>query len=326
METRADMLSPDAGADAPATAILVNRQSGTVRSMGEDAARALLSGAFGGKAELFLVSGSDVAQTVRELLSSGRFAQIVVGGGDGTVASVGSMLAGSGIAMGILPMGTMNLMANALGMSTDLGQALAQLETASARSVDAARAGERLFLHHISFGIQPRIVRIRERLGYSTRLTKMLSGMRALLSVLLRPKSHRLALEIDGRPRLIKAPALIVSNNIYEDSAWLKQAVLDEGLLGIYALLPMSRLALLRLTLDLLRGRWRDNLNVAEEHGRAVTIHISRRRFGRLRRRIWASIDGELALLDLPLRIESQPGALRMLVPAPPATEPAGGT
>ena len=325
METRAD-ISPDAGARAPATAILVNRQSGTVRSMGEEAARALLSEAFDGKAELHLVSGAEVEQTVRDVLASGRFTQIVVGGGDGTVASVGGMLAGSGIAMGILPMGTMNLMAKALGMSADLGHALSQLETANQQNVDAARAGERLFLHHISFGLQPRIVRIRERLGYSTRLTKMLSGLRALMSVMLRPRYHRLHVEVDGRPRLVKAPALIVSNNIYEDSAWLKQAALDEGLLGIYALLPISRLALLRLALDLLRGRWRDNLNIAEEHGREVTLLIGRRRFGRLRRRIWASIDGELALLDLPLRIRSEPGALRMLVPAPSAAEASGGT
>jgi diacylglycerol kinase family enzyme len=228
--------------------------------------------------------------------------------------------------MGILPMGTMNLMAKALGMSADLGEALAQLESAEARDVDAARAGERLFLHHVSFGIQPRIVRIRERLGYNSRLTKMLAGLRALLSVLLRPKASRLRLEIDGRPREIKAPALIVSNNIYEDSAWLKQAQLDEGLLGIYALQPMSRLALLGLARDLLRGRWRDNLNVSEEHGRSVTIGINRRRFGRLRRRIWASIDGELSLLDLPLRITSEPGAVRMLVPRPKEMGPAGGT
>jgi diacylglycerol kinase family enzyme len=60
----------------------------------------------------------------------------------------------------------------------------------------------------------------------------------------------------------------------------------------------MSRLALLRLALDLLRGRWRDNLNIAEEHARSVQITFSRRRFGRRKRSIWASIDGELSLLD----------------------------
>jgi diacylglycerol kinase family enzyme len=317
-ETR-NIQSPVEGR-AGLTAVLVNRQSGTVRSMGEDAARALVHDAFGGEAELFLVSGAEVEAKVLRLAESGRFSRIVVGGGDGTVASVAGLLAGSGLAMGILPLGTMNLMAKAIGMSADPAQALEQLRHAREESVDAARVGGRLFLHHVSFGIQPRMVRIRERLGYSSRLTKMLAGARALFSVLLKPQSQRLSLALDGEQRDVKAPALIVSNNIYEDSAWLKQSRLDEGLLGVYALKPMSRLAFMRLALDLLRGRWRDNLNIAEDHARSVRIEISRRRLGRRRRRIWASIDGELSLLALPVTITSEPAALSMLVPRPSTT------
>jgi diacylglycerol kinase family enzyme len=297
------------------TAIIVNRQSGTVRGMGEDAASALLNGAFGGDADIILVSGAEVEPTVRRILDGGGHDRIIVGGGDGTVASIAGHLAGTGLTMGILPFGTMNLMAKTIGMSGDLAEALEQLQHAEPQKIDAARAGGRVFLHHVSFGLQPRIVRIREKLGYSSRLTKILAGTRALISVLLKPQSQRLSLEVDGRSRDIKAPVLIVSNNIYEDSAWLKQAKLDEGLLGVYALKPMSRLALLRVAMDLLRGRWRDNLNIAEEHARSVQVAFSRRRFGRRKRSIWASIDGELSLLDLPLTITSEPGVLSMLVP-----------
>ena len=50
------------------TAIIVNRQSGTVRGMGEDAARALLHGAFGSGADILLVSGAEVEPTVRRIL------------------------------------------------------------------------------------------------------------------------------------------------------------------------------------------------------------------------------------------------------------------
>lgn len=301
------------------TAIIVNLQSGTVRSMGEEMALTLLRGAFSEAADIQLVSGADVEPTVRRVLASGRCERIIVGGGDGTVTSVAGLVAGTGVAMGILPFGTMNLMAKTIGMSGDLAEALEQLQSAQPRMVDAARAGDRLFLHHVSFGLQPRIVRIREKLGYSSRLTKILAGARALFSVLLKPQSQRLSLAIDGRHADIKAPALLVSNNIYEDSAWLRPAKLDEGLLGVYALKPMSRLALLRLTLDLLRGRWRDNLNIAEEHARSVQIVFSRRRFGRLRHNIWASVDGELSLLELPLTITSEPGVLSLLVPRPSA-------
>jgi len=304
---------------APArTAVIVNRKSGTVRSMGEEAARAMIAAAFGTGAEVLLVAPSEIEPTIQRLTQGGGISRIIVGGGDGTVASVAGLLAGSGIAMGILPLGTMNLMAKTIGLSANPAEALQQLREAEPRSVDAARIGGRLFLHHISFGIQPRILRMRERLGYSSRLTKMLSGFRALVSVFLKPQSQRLTLAVDGARREIKSPALIVSNNIYADADWLRQARLDQGLLGVLALKPMSRLAFLRLALDLFRGRWRDNLNIAEEHARSVTIEISRRRFGRKRRSIWASIDGELSLLDLPVTITSEPGAVCMLTPRQP--------
>lgn len=302
------------------TAILVNRQSGTVRSMGEEAVSTLLKDAFGSEADIHLVKGAEVDGVVTRLLREGRHARIIVGGGDGTVASVAGLVAGSDVAMGILPLGTMNMMAKAIGLSAVLAEAAEQLKTAGIQNVDAARAGGRLFLHHVSFGIQPRMSRIRERLGYSSRLTKMLAGVRALFSVLLKPQSQRMSLMIDGKPVAIKAPALIVSNNIYDNSMWLKQIELDRGLLGLYALKPMSRMAFLGLAFDLLRGRWRDNLNVTEEHARRVTIARSRRRFGRLRRSMWATLDGELTLFDLPLTITSEPGVVRMLVPRSPSS------
>jgi diacylglycerol kinase family enzyme len=308
------------------TAIIVNRQSGTVRGMGADAARALIEGAFGSGADILLVSGAEVEPTVKRILDGGGHDRIIVGGGDGTVTSIAGQLAGTGVSMGILPFGTMNLMAKSIGMSGDLAEALEQLQHAQPQKMDAARASGRLFLHHVSFGLQPRIVRIREKLGYNSRLTKILAGMRALIGVLLKPQSQRLSLEVDGRRSDIKAPVLIVSNNIYEDSAWLRQAKLDEGLLGVYALKPMSRLALIGVALDLLRGRWRENLNISEEHARRVQVAFSRRRrFGRRKRSIWASIDGELSLLDLPLDITTEPGVLSLLVPLPgtlPGTSP----
>ena len=302
---------------AQATAILINRQSGTVRSMGEDAVRALVAGAWQGEAlpQLFLIDGSEVEATVRRLIGERAITRLIVGGGDGTITSVAGLLSGTGIAMGIMPLGTMNLLANALGISADPAKALRQMHGAVTRRIDAARAGDELFLHHISIGIQPRMVKIREKLGYSSRLTKMLAGLRAMAAVLLNPQSQKLRLPLDGRLLEVKAPALLVSNNVYENSAWLKQAALDEGVLGIYMVKPMSGLAYLRLALDLLRGRWRDNLNVREDRARTVTIE-RRRRFGRRAKSLRATIDGELRLLPLPLTITSAPAALDVLVPA----------
>lgn len=125
------------------TAILINRQSGTVRSMGEDAVRALVAEAWQGEAapQLFLIDGSGVDATVRRLIEQRAITRLIVGGGDGTITSVAGMLAGSGIAMGILPLGTMNLLANALGISADpprrCGRCMARWPPASTRRARA---------------------------------------------------------------------------------------------------------------------------------------------------------------------------------------------
>lgn len=304
------------------TALIVNRQSGTVRSMGEDAVRQLIEDAFHGDdetVEVTFADGANVQAEIRRVVEAGRIQRLIVGGGDGTVTSAASLVAKRGIALGVLPLGTMNLMAKTLGMAADPAQALAQLRDAVPVPADAGSAGGRLFLHHVSFGIQPRIVKIREKLGYNSRLTKMLSGLRAILAVVVSHRPMRLWLKIGGHTVETRTPALVVSNNLYENSMMLKQARLDEGVLGIYALKPMSFGAYLRLTFDLLRGRWRENLNVTERRATAVQL-VRRKLYGRSARSIKATIDGELTLFELPLTIACVPGAVTLLVPraAPP--------
>lgn len=295
------------------TAVVINRQAGTVRSMGETAARQLIADALGAEADVALIDGAGIEDHIQQLLRDG-IDRLIVGGGDGTLASAAGLVAGSQTALGILPLGTMNLMAQTIGMAADPTTALVQLREAEVKQVDAARANGRLFLHHVSFGLQPRMVRIRERMGYSSRLTKMLAAARATFAVLLDPQAQRLGLRIDGEPLELRTPGLIVSNNVYENAMMLKQARLDEGVLGIYALEPMALASYLRLAIDVLRGRWRDNVNVRELRGTAINL-TRHRRLRRDSRSIRATIDGELTLFDLPLSIESEPGALRLLVP-----------
>lgn len=297
----------------PKTAVVINRHAGTVRSMGEETVRKLVADALGAEANLALLDGAAIEDHIKGLLRDG-VARLIVGGGDGTVASAAGLVAGSPVAIGILPLGTMNLMAQAIGMAATPDAALAQLRDAEVKQVDAARANGRLFLHHVSFGLQPRMVRIRERMGYTSRFTKMLAAARATIAVLLNPRAERLGLRIGEESIELKTPGLIISNNVYENAMMLKQARLDEGVLGIYALEPMTLPAYLRLAIDVLRGRWRDNVNVTERQ--SSTVQLTRhRRMRRDSRGIKATIDGELTLFDLPLLIESQPAALQLLVP-----------
>lgn len=297
--------------------VLVNGKSGTVRSMGVETVNTLIGAAlqeWPAGSEVHVIDGSEIEEAVNRVIAEGKYKTIIVGGGDGTIASVAGQLLGSDIALGILPLGTMNLVAKNLGIDSRLAEAIEQLKTADHRKIDAGLADGNIFLHTVSFGIQPRMVKIREKLGYNSRFSKIMAGARAMLSVLLQPQSLRLRASIDGRRMDFKAPAVVVSNNIYENSMGLRASRMNEGLLGFYALQPMSTLAYLRLALDLLRGRWRDNLNVREEHAQHVQIE-KRRRFGGKSNKIVAALDGEIKLLPSPVEIRIAPLALKVLVP-----------
>lgn len=306
-------------------AFIVNAEAGTVRTRGAEAVKAVIEAAlpqWPAGSDVKLLKGADIEGAIGAIIASKRYGAVIIGGGDGTVSSTAGQLAGTGLALGIMPLGTMNLLARAVGIDLNLEKAIDQLRTAEEKSIDVGRANGRVFLHHVAFGVQPRMVKIREKLGYSSRYTKMLGSVRAFLSVMFDAKTLRLGLSIDrdGR-RILKTPALIVSNNVYEDSMWLKPANLDDGLLGIYALRTMPLIEYLKLAFDLLRGQWRRNLNVDEWQGKSVTIE----RFHKYRKpstHLTATADGELVLLSLPVDITIDPKALTVLIPVAAAEQP----
>jgi diacylglycerol kinase family enzyme len=63
---------------------------------------------------------------------------VVAVGGDGTVRGIGTLLAGTGIPLGVLPAGTGNILAGVLGIPGDLERAAALLASARPRAIDLA--------------------------------------------------------------------------------------------------------------------------------------------------------------------------------------------
>ena len=83
-----------------------------------------------------LVKPPHMTEETRRAVASREYDAVIAGGGDGTVNCAASALAGTDVALGVLPMGTLNHFAKHLGMPPALDDACAALAHAAVRSVD----------------------------------------------------------------------------------------------------------------------------------------------------------------------------------------------
>jgi len=84
---------------------------------------------------------------------------VVAAGGDGTVAAAARLLAGRGIPLAILPLGTANNIASSVGLTGPLEQLIQRWASASPRPFDLGVAcgawGERRFVESVGVGLIP---------------------------------------------------------------------------------------------------------------------------------------------------------------------------
>jgi len=144
--------------------------------------------------------GGHASDLARDAVAAGR-SMVVAAGGDGTIAEVAAGLTGSAVPLGIIPMGTANVLAHELRLPfspRDIAAALAFRRTRPllpglARS---AQGGERQFVQMLGAGFDAQVVhRIGPRLKRAMgRSAYAVQGMRELS----RYRYPRLHLRIDG--------------------------------------------------------------------------------------------------------------------------------
>jgi len=294
--------------------VVLNRAAGTIR--GSDPRKVASDvrhffEAAGQDASVKLTSGSGMGGIIARHLREKDVDAIIVGGGDGSVSSAAAQLQGSGIALGILPLGTMNLYARSLGVPLTLPEALKALTEAEPKPVDAGFVEDRLFLHQVSLGLHPELVKTREKMTYRSRMGKMLASARAWVSTMRRPKILSLKIEVDGTSKEFDTPALVISNNLYGGTYLPYADKVDEGILGIYVCTSPHWADLLKLSADVMLGNWWNNACVEIMTGRKIRMDIRKRRG----RSVVASVDGELVRFSGRIEAKIVPGALEVLMP-----------
>ena len=261
-------------------------------------------------AHVVALEGGDPAEAAREALKS-KPAVVVAAGGDGTISAVAGVLRGSGTALGILPLGTLNHFAKDLRIPLDAAQAARTIARGRRIAVDVGEVNGRVFINNASLGLYPNIVRERARQQRRLGRSKRMAMLWATLEAFHRSRLLDVRLELEGRVHEFRAPFLFVGNNDYilEGFDIGSRVRLDGGVLNVYATRATSAARLFGLALRALFGRLRQAEDFVEASARSLRV-ASRRR-----RRLLVAIDGEPNVLDSPLEFSIRPRALQVIVP-----------
>jgi diacylglycerol kinase family enzyme len=256
-----------------------------------------------------LAKGADITEALTAAMMSHK--TVFVGGGDGTISTAAAIFSGRRTVLGILPLGTMNFFARALGIPLRLDEAVKALLTGEKQQIDSGEVNGRIFVHHVTLGLHPRIIAGRKKQHYRSRLGKKLAWLKVWWKLVRRAPRMHLSLAVDGERIKLKTASLIIANNPFiEKLGGLPHSeVPDRGKLALYAARTRDWKELLAMSAQASLGKWKSNTRLDFLEGALITIAAERRKFR-------VSIDGELDYLQTPLRAKIVPNALCVLCPA----------
>jgi diacylglycerol kinase family enzyme len=237
--------------------------------------------------------------------------RIVVAGGDGSVGGGAELAAALGVPLGVVPTGTANDFARALGLPLDAGEAaaLAARDEVRLRSVDLARAAAgtdargRPFLNAASAGLSVAAARrahpLKPRLGP---LAYAVGALRAGLTA----RPIRLEVAVDGEPAFAGGAwqVIVAGTGAFGGGSELDVADPADRRLDVAVLAAGPRLALVRRAWGMRAG------GLAEQEG---VLH-ARGRHAEVRGADAFNVDGEVWRVPGAARFDLD-GAVRVVVP-----------
>lgn len=256
----------------------------------------------------YVAKGVNLAERAREAVADGH--QIVVaGGGDGTLSATASGLAGTDVAFGVLPVGTLNHFARDLHLPLDLEAAAKVVCQGNTQDVDIAEVNGKTFLNNSIIGLYPifRFLRAeKERSGYPRKLALIW----AMLGVFRRYPFLTLRFFVGGKEIVRRTPYVLIANNEHAMQGWHlgSRRSLSEGRLWIYVMRPQSRFGLFRMLVKLALGRFNARHHFDIFNAEELYVTAKSKRMG-------VALDGEVHVMETPLRYRVLPRSLRVIVP-----------
>jgi len=230
---------------------------------------------------------------------------VVAAGGDGTVNEVVNGIAGSDVALGLLPIGTMNVFAAELGLpANNLRKCWEIIEAGHTRRVDLPRANGQAFVQLAGVGFDAQIVKetswdFRKQFGplsYLVAATQIASRKPPSLIIEANGKQKKGSFALIGNGRFYGGPFVIFNN-----------AKIDDGKMDVLIFKNLGYLDIVRYLSGIVFGTHVDMHDVEYFQTRKVVVRSAEE--------VPVEVDGEV-IGSLPVTFRMSPHKLKVVAPA----------
>jgi len=301
------------------THVIINKNSGTVLRLGVDVVESQLREHLGSRIEtIHFVEGAEICPLLQSLKHADI--EVLVGGGDGTAACAAETFGPMKVPFGILPLGTMNLLAQDLGSAPTFEETIRRFDKLARDDIDGGYVNGQLFLCSAVVGFVPEGAVAREALRENTGIATIAHflgtvarGMGGEIKQTLHLKSRK-----GDKPFPIETTSLIVSNNSFVSKPmdatqrFLRESLRD-GKLAVYSASPRDMMDGLKMALSLWQGDWQDHESVMSFEATELIVETQEKD-------VLVSLDGEPREMQSPLHFSIKPRSvpvLRMELKAP---------
>lgn len=256
--------------------------------------------------DLLYTKKSIGAMTLCRSIDENIYDTVIAAGGDGTINEVVNGLAGKKIRLGIIPAGTVNVLAKELGIPLHVEKAIDTILKGKEKVIDTVMADQRVFVLMAGVGFDAYSI-FKVDSGIK-RYVGALAYLLASLYALIRYPSRLLRISMDNGKKKEEGYFVLVSNTAYYGGKIpvAPDARMDDGYIDVLVF-KSRKLHLLfhylgasffrrQSTMTYMKHYRVKNLTVASDHN--VLVHT----------------DAEIAG-SLPMRFQVLPKSLRVLIP-----------
>jgi YegS/Rv2252/BmrU family lipid kinase len=253
-----------------------------------------------------LTSHAGEAEALAKRAVKEGFGCVVAAGGDGTVNHVANGIAGGNAALGILPMGTVNVFAMELGLpANDLERCWEIIQAGNLRRVDLPSANGKYFVQLGGIGLDAQAVK-----ETTVAFKRSLGPLSYLISAVHIASRQPPQLFIESEDASVREGSFVLVGNgrLYGGPfPFFKQAVVDDGLLDVILFKRLGFLEILKYLHDVV---FSSDIRVPEiEYFQTRQLRVSSEQD------VPVELDGELAG-NCPVDFQMHEKALPVLSPS----------